>query len=103
VTSTDDAIARVVAALPQGTTVIVTSDHGGVGFNHGMNQPSDMTIPWIIVGPDIVRGQVLPVTLKVSTMDTAATALKVLGLTLPPDASGRVVDEAFENRTQSRH
>jgi predicted AlkP superfamily pyrophosphatase or phosphodiesterase len=102
VTSTDAAIGRVLAALPAGTTTIVTSDHGGVGNNHGQNQPSDMTIPWIIAGPDIVKGQVLPVTLKVSTMDTAATALKVLGLSLPPDASGRPVDEAFDPRSSYR-
>jgi arylsulfatase A-like enzyme len=97
VTTTDQAIGRIVAALPPGTTVIVTADHGGVGNNHGQNQPTDMTIPWIITGPGIVSGQVLPITVKVSTMDTAATALKVLGLALPADASGRVVDEAFAN------
>jgi predicted AlkP superfamily pyrophosphatase or phosphodiesterase len=102
VTTTDAAVGRILAALPAGTTVILTADHGGVGTTHGMNQPSDMTIPWIIAGPDVVAGQTLPVTLKVSTMDTAATALKVLGLTLPPDASGRVVDEAFQNRSASR-
>jgi predicted AlkP superfamily pyrophosphatase or phosphodiesterase len=102
VTTTDAAIGRIVAALPRGTTIIVTADHGGVGNTHGANQPSDMTIPWIIVGPDIVAGQLLPPTVKVSTMDTAATALKVLGLSLSADASGRVVNEAFEDRPANR-
>jgi predicted AlkP superfamily pyrophosphatase or phosphodiesterase len=101
-TTTDQAVGRIVAALPPGTTVILTADHGGFGNTHGKNQPTDMNIPWVIAGPGIVAGQVLPVTVKVFTMDTAATALKVLGLSLPSDASGRVVEEAFETRTSTR-
>jgi predicted AlkP superfamily pyrophosphatase or phosphodiesterase len=102
VSTSDRAVGRIVAALPAGTTVILTADHGGYGTTHGKNQPTDMNIPWIIAGPGIVAGQELPVTLKVSTMDTAATALKVLGLSLPSDASGAVVEEAFETRTSTR-
>ncbi|HEU0107937.1 MAG TPA: alkaline phosphatase family protein [Vicinamibacteria bacterium] len=89
----DRAVGRVLAALPAGTTVIVTADHGGHDFNHGTTQPADMLIPWVVAGP---RVAVRTVTTKVVTTDTAATAAWVLGLSLPGGATGRPVLEAFE-------
>ena len=54
----------------------------------------DMTIPWVLAGPRASgRGRAL--TQPVSTTDTAATALFVLGLALPSDATGRAVREAL--------
>jgi arylsulfatase A-like enzyme len=92
---TDRAVGRILTALPPETVVIVTADHGGQGLDHGKGTAPDMAIPWIISGPGIVAGQVLPPSVRVSTMDTAATALKVLGLSLPLDAPGRPVSAAF--------
>ena len=89
----DRAVGRVLAALPAGTTVIVTADHGGHDFNHGTTQPADMLIPWVVAGP---RVAVRTLTTKVVTTDTAATAAWVLGLSLPGGATGRPVLEAFE-------
>jgi predicted AlkP superfamily pyrophosphatase or phosphodiesterase len=97
----DRAVGRILAAIPEGTTVILTADHGGHDNTHGFDQPSDMSIPWVIAGPDVIAGQTLPATTRVSTMDTAATALYVLGLTLPADAGGRPVAAAFRKRTSS--
>jgi predicted AlkP superfamily pyrophosphatase or phosphodiesterase len=85
---TDDAIGRLLAALPAGTTVIVTADHGGHGLEHG-RAPEDLAIPWIVAGPRVAPGTVI--TEPVSVMDTAATALHVLGLRLPAGAAGRVI------------
>jgi len=90
---TDEAVGRLLAALPADTTVIVTADHGGHGLVHGANIPEDMTIPWIIAGPNVLRDHEL--TSPINVMDTAATAAYILGLTLPPDAEGKVVYEAF--------
>jgi len=52
-------------------------------------------VPWIIAGPGVIPGGV--VKQAVTTMDTAATALHVLGLQLPADASGRTVLGAFRS------
>jgi phosphopentomutase len=93
VAAVDQAIGRLVSALPAGTTVIVTADHGGRGTNHAAAMPENMTIPWIIAGPRVVaRGELAR---PVRTMDTAATALFVLGLALPQDVAGHPVAEIF--------
>jgi predicted AlkP superfamily pyrophosphatase or phosphodiesterase len=90
----DGAIGRLLSALPPETTIIFTSDHGGKATIHGSTIPEDMTIPWIVAGPRIPgRGRELRT--PVRTVDTAATALFVLGLPSPKTASGAVVTEAF--------
>jgi predicted AlkP superfamily pyrophosphatase or phosphodiesterase len=90
----DVAIGRLLTALPPETTIIFTSDHGGRATVHGSAIPEDMTIPWIVVGPRIPgRGREL--TKPVRTVDTAATALFVLGLRPAAAAAGTVVTEAF--------
>lgn len=91
---TDDAVARLLGALPPETVVIVTADHGGHGTQHGSRSPEDMTIPWFIHGPGMAAGHELMA--PVSVMDTAATAAYVLGLDLPAKAAGRPVLEALE-------
>jgi arylsulfatase A-like enzyme len=90
----DLAIGRLLTALPPETTIIFSSDHGGRATVHGSAIPEDMTIPWIVVGPRIPgRGRELK--LPVRTVDTAATALHVLGLRPANAAAGAVVIEAF--------
>ena len=93
ITQTDKAVGRILAALPQNTTIILTADHGGRGAGHGSNIPENMTIPWIIVGPTIASNH--QIESPVVTTDTAATALYILGLSLPPDVDGQPVYEAF--------
>jgi predicted AlkP superfamily pyrophosphatase or phosphodiesterase len=90
----DRAVGRLLRALPPHATVILTADHGGLGPTHGMDRAADMTIPWIIMGPDIVENHIVP--RKISTVDTAATALGVLGLKLAAGAPGKPVTEAFK-------
>ena len=93
VAKADEAIGRIMNALPENTTLIVTADHGGHAFAHGTTDRLDMTIPWIIAGPRIRQGYAI--TAPVSTLDTTATAAFVLGLTLPPDVTGKPVLDAF--------
>jgi predicted AlkP superfamily pyrophosphatase or phosphodiesterase len=93
VVEADQAVQRLLRAVPRHATVILTADHGGLGPTHGMDRVQDMTIPWIIVGPDVIENHVVPH--RISTMDTAATALGVLGLKLGAGASGKPVAEAF--------
>lgn len=93
VAGADRAIGRVLAAVPSGTTVIVTADHGGHDWNHGTTMATDMTIPWVVAGP---RVRPHAIGARVNTTDTAATAAWVLGLRLAGGASGRPVMDAFD-------
>lgn len=94
VAAADEAIGRLLRALPPQTTIIFTADHGGRATTHGSAIPEDMTIPWVVAGPRIpARGHEL--TRPVRTIDTAATALYVLGVSPVGAATGIVVNEAF--------
>jgi predicted AlkP superfamily pyrophosphatase or phosphodiesterase len=99
VAEADRAVGRFLTALPPSATVILTADHGGLGPTHGMDRVQDMAIPWIIVGPDIMENHVIG--RRISTMDTAATALDVLGLKLASTAVGKPVVEAFRPDTDA--
>ena len=75
-----------------GTLIIVTSDHGGHNSDDGSNIPEDMTIPWVISGPQVVPGELHT---PIYIMDTAATVAFALGLPLQPEWDGAPVYEAF--------
>lgn len=75
-------------------TLIVTADHGGHGRDHGSDDPRDTTIPWIAWGRGVEATSELSGLIR--TMDTAATALWLLGVPIPDSWSGRPVTAAFE-------
>jgi len=87
-------VGRVLQALPPETTVILTADHGGKDTVHGTRLALDMTIPWIVAGPRVVRRG--PLTRSVRTIDTAVTILHLLGITAPGNVTGSVVLEPFQ-------
>lgn len=94
----DQAVATVLTAANRAYgvgnyTVILTSDHGGHGRNHGSADPRDVTIPWIAWGKGVTPGQVLPDGIR--TMDTAATAMWLLGVPNTQAADGAAVLGAF--------
>jgi phosphopentomutase len=74
-------------------SLIVTADHGGHDTNHGSADPQDVTIPWIAWGRGVHPGELTASHIR--TMDTAATALWLLGLSTPPDWAGQPVQRAF--------
>lgn len=78
-------------------TVIVTADHGGHGKDHGSSDPRDTTIPWIVWGKGVQSGAAIPATIR--TMDTAATALWMLGVEAPTAWVGKPVTAAFSPTT----
>ena len=80
-------------------TVILTADHGGHGRNHGSDDPRDMTIPWIAWGKGVQPAG--PLAVPIRTMDTAATALWLLGVAAPPEWVGAPVVAAFT--PEARH
>ncbi len=100
----DDEIGRLISELKKrkfwnSGVLIVTSDHGGHGKDHVGQMPIDMTIPWIAYGHGIRHQQL---TCPVTTYDTAATAMYLLGLSPPENLEdhlfdGRVVTEIFQH------
>lgn len=87
-----DAVAA--AGLDRETLFIISADHGGHGHNHSGKIKEDRLIPWIAWGPGVRAGH--RIESPISTVDTAATALWVLGYPATPGAVGRPVYEAFE-------
>jgi arylsulfatase A-like enzyme len=101
--NTDAQLGRVLAALDEAgvrgeTTIILSADHGGAAKRHGGPDPRSQSIPWVIVGPGVLKNVDLAQykDLNVRTYDTFATACHVLGLTPPEGIDGRVVTAAFE-------
>lgn len=105
IATADAAVATLLAAyrtagLADRTVVIVTSDHGGKGRSHGIPRAENLTIPWIIAGPGIGAGRTLET--RVRTMDTAATALHLLGVPIPASFDGKPVTEAIGTAPSGR-
>jgi arylsulfatase A-like enzyme len=76
------------------TLLIITADHGGHDFEHGLDCPEDRTIPWLAVGPGVPQG--ITLISHINIYDTAATALYALDLPVPEHWDGRPVLEIFE-------
>ncbi len=94
----DAALKTVLAAINQAgiaqtSVVLITADHGGHAKTHGLGIPDDMTIPWIAWGANVKPGTTI--TVPVTTYDTAATALWLLGVPLPANFDGKPVTSAF--------
>lgn len=81
------------AKIADSTTFILTADHGGHDKTHGSNMPVDMTIPWIAYGASVKPKTELQS--PIVTMDSAASALALLGIKVPQDWDGKPVYEAF--------
>ncbi|HTX37904.1 MAG TPA: alkaline phosphatase family protein [Bryobacteraceae bacterium] len=75
------------------TFLLVTSDHGGKGRNHGKNSLEEIQIPWILHGPNVAPGRLAA---SVYTFDTAATIAWILGVAPHACWIGRPVMAAFQ-------
>lgn len=82
-------ISQAVEQSDRPTFILVTADHGGEGGNHFLNVAANREIPWVLIGPGIVDGTKLPIT--VETTDSLPTVLHLLGQPIPAGLSGRVV------------
>lgn len=82
------------AGITNSSVIIISADHGGHDKTHGLNIPDDMNIPWIVSGKGVKKN--FNITQPVTTYDTTATALWLLGVPLPPELDGKPVLEAFE-------
>lgn len=99
----DAALGEVVKAIERAgiteqSVMIVTADHGGHAKTHGRNIPDDMLVPWIAWGKEVKKN--FKITETVTTYDTAATALWLLGVPVPETFDGRPVTRAFSWQTE---
>jgi predicted nucleic acid-binding protein len=74
VRETDQILGQIVAAIDQtgvseDTLILLTSDHGGHGTQHGGEGMVELEIPWIIAGPDVKQDH--EITALVDACDTA--------------------------------
>lgn len=94
----DAALKRVKDAIEQAgilgdSVIILSADHGGHDKTHGSTSLEDMHIPWIVWGKGVKKD--FTITKRVSTCDTTATALWLLGVPLPEEVDGKPVTSAF--------
>ncbi|MBI1880428.1 MAG: alkaline phosphatase family protein [Chloroflexi bacterium] len=89
----DQALGTLLAALPPDSAILLQSDHGGHERTHGSDSPEDMTIPWLVAGPDIRPGYELKT--PVSLLDTAPTLARLLQIKPHSEWEGRCIEEIF--------
>jgi predicted AlkP superfamily pyrophosphatase or phosphodiesterase len=94
----DQALGQIVRALQtagiaEKSVIIISADHGGHDKTHGLDIPDDMEIPWLAWGKGVKKG--FAITDAVTTYDSTATALWLLGVPLPAEFDGRPVKSAF--------
>lgn len=78
------------------TYVLITSDHGGKGRNHGGNTLGEILIPWMLAGPGVAAGHM---TAPLNTFDSGATIAWIFGLTMPDCWIARPALAAFRPET----
>jgi len=79
-------INKVINALPDDYSIIITADHGGHDRTHGTEMSEDMTIPLIILGSGIDKKLNLE---GASIKDIAPTVTKLLNVEPNPEWEGR--------------
>lgn len=78
-------IEKVMSALGDEYTYIITADHGGHDRTHGSEMPEDMTIPMFFCGENFEKGKEIE---NVSILDIAPTITSLLGLAPDEDWEG---------------
>ena len=89
----DAQLGRLLGALPPAAHVLVHADHGGLERNHGNDTPEEMTIPWVLAGPQVRQGH--QIVEPVSLLDTAPTLARLLDIPVHPQWEGRCIEEAL--------
>ena len=94
----DQALSQILkavnsAGIADSSVIIISADHGGHDKTHWLDIPDDMEIPWIAWGKGVKKG--FAITAPVTTYDTTATALWLLGVAAPAELDGQPVKQAF--------
>lgn len=89
------------AGIEKKSLIIVTSDHGGIGYGHGGETLAEIEIPFILYGTNIKKGY--EITHAVYTFDNAATVAFAFNLEVPYAWIGRPIKSAFEGFPVPKH
>lgn len=89
----DGAVGHLLDNLPADATVLFMSDHGGHDRSHGTEQLEDMTVPWMIYGPQIRSNY--EIQSPVNLIDTAPTLAHICGVSPHVQWEGHVPQEIF--------
>lgn len=81
-----ECVKKVIQAVGDEYTVIVTADHGGHERTHGTNIPEDMNIPIFFRGEKFEANKEL---CNVSLLDIAPTIAEIMDLTIPEEWEGK--------------
>lgn len=96
---TDKAIALLLARLSpkqrEKYTIVVISDHGGIGTHHKKDVPEVMTVPWIVAGPAAKHNY--RIKSELSVLDAAPTIAALLGIAPHWEWEGKVIKELLVN------
>ena len=82
------------AGLYEGTHILIVSDHGGIGTDHGGESMRELEVPWIIRGPGVIKDRMI--VQPVNIYDTAPTIAYLFHLQQPYEWIGRPALGAFE-------
>ena len=94
----DSYVGQILAAVDRAgmrdnTVVIFTADHGGIGTGHGGKSMREMQVPYIIAGPGIRQGYVIPESMMV--YDNAMIIAHLLSVETPQVWIGRAPESIF--------
>lgn len=87
------------ANMTDETVVIVTADHGGIGYSHGGTSEAEIEIPIILFGGSVTKGKLIEHTNVIC--DIAATVAGLLDVKLPQECVGKFISEAFEPKGEA--
>lgn len=81
-------VEKIVQALPENYTLIITADHGGHNRTHGTDMAEDMTIPMMFYGPAWEADKEIS---NIGLLDIAPTVASILGCEPDPLWEGKVI------------
>lgn len=76
------------------TLVILISDHGGIGLDHGKANPEEVLVPLVFAGPGVKKGGTIDG--PVNGFDFAPTMAAIFQLETPDCWIGKPLRNAFE-------
>jgi len=82
------------AGIYDDTVFVLSADHGGSGFGHGLDNPNHRKIPIVFYGKGIKKG--FRILSPIDIYDITPTMAALLGLDIPPEWTGRVLYEIFK-------
>lgn len=105
ITAVDSLVGVLVAHLKENqlyanTTLVVVSDHGGIGYGHGGNSLAELEIPWIISGPATLKNRLIEQANDL--YNTPPTLARLLGMKPHPAWEGTIVNGAFKGTEEAQ-